>query len=215
MVLGGAWPPCGPCWENRGLNRTTRPYRLERTAPPGPATARGAENATAEPAGAASPQGGAGHQAAAVAVVQAGAGLARASAELTAVTSDVGRGVHAILGICEELDATIHRLKAEGALSAENADHLSERLVLVFQACDFQDLAGQRIANVRGLLDELDRRIVTWRFGAAPAAKAATGTGGAIPGWGGNARATELENGPRLQSDAGHLTQADVDRLLS
>ncbi|GGH11589.1 hypothetical protein GCM10007036_08760 [Alsobacter metallidurans] len=196
------------------MNRTTRPYRLERTAPPGSPTARGASGSSAETARAESAQAGAGHQAAAVAVVQAGAGLARASAELTAVTSDVARGVHAILGICEELDATIHRLKAEGALSAESADHLSERLLLVFQACDFQDLAGQRIANVRGLLDELDRRIVTWRFGAAPAAKAATADG-AIPGWGGNARATELENGPRLQSDAGHLTQADVDRLLS
>ncbi|WP_158266747.1 protein phosphatase CheZ [Alsobacter soli] len=193
------------------MTRTTRPYRLEQLGRLGSAPQRPA----AEPPRPADPVDGAGHRAAAAAVVEAGAGLGRASAELTAVISDVGRGVHAILGVCEELDAAIHRLRADGALTQEAAEQLTERIVLLFQACDFQDLAGQRIANVRGLLNELDRRITTWRFGAGPAAKAAPEPGRGIPGWGGNSQASELENGPRLQSDAGHLTQAEVDRLLT
>jgi chemotaxis protein CheZ len=205
--------------------RSSRPYRFEtlgRTEPRRsrlglpPASAREgeagdarAERSPGSPFGPAQ-----GHQAAAAAVVQAGAGLDRASAELTAVINDVGRGVHAILGVCEDLDAAIHRLKAEGALAPEAADQLSEKVVLLFQACDFQDLSGQRLTNVRGLLQELDRRIATWRFGAGPEAQALAAARPRIPGWSG-AQSTDLENGPRLQSDAGHLTQAEVDRLLS
>src|SRR3954447_4197483 len=101
MVLGGAggkaaallWTPC--------LSRTTRPYRLEQLPQTGSPNPR-AQPRTATAGAPAPTQAGAGHQAAAAAVVQAGAGLSRASAELTAVTSDVARGVHAILGICEE-----------------------------------------------------------------------------------------------------------------
>jgi chemotaxis protein CheZ len=136
-------------------------------------------------------------------LVRAGQGLERSSDELAAVEADVSRGVQAILAFLEEIDAAVHRLKLSGHVPDDAADQLSDRIVAALQACDFQDLTGQRITTVRRGLAELARKIsIVSDIAPAPAAPARP-----MP--------LRLENGPRLQSDEGHLTQAEVDRLLA
>ncbi len=141
------------------------------------------------------------------AVIVSGNGLTRLSDELAAVSADVGRGVQAILAVFEEIDAIVHRLRQAGTLPGDAADQLSDQILSAFQACDFHDLTGQRVSTVRRAIKDLEGRITRMR----DLARLAPADGGQAEG----DRTTQLENGPRLPSDEGHLTQSDVDRLLA
>jgi chemotaxis protein CheZ len=151
-----------------------------------------------------------------VAALQAGSGLRRAAIELAAVVADTCRAAHAILAGAEEIDTAVERLRMSENWTGRNAealDTINEGTVGIFQACDFQDLTGQRIENVVGLLANLETRL--------GALRAATGephgrSADAVEGLSHlrKQNASELENGPRLQSDDGHLTQSQVDLLL-
>lgn len=152
-----------------------------------------------------------------VAALQAGSGLRRAAIELAAVVADTCRAAHAILAGAEEIDTAVERLRMSETWtgrSSEALDTINEGTVGIFQACDFQDLTGQRIENVVGLLANLETRL--------GALRAATGEPQGYSADAGEDRsqlrkrnASDLENGPRLQSDDGHLTQSQVDLLLS
>ncbi len=145
------------------------------------------------------------------AALVAGTGLRRAVSELEAVVSDTARAAHAILAASEEIDGATERLRVIHGRGpgADALDDISERALAIFQACDFQDLTGQRIGNVVGLLADLEARLGTIRTVLdAPAGDPAESRPR-------RANASELENGPRLQSDDGHLTQAEVDRVLA
>lgn len=144
------------------------------------------------------------------AVVQAGYGLSRVAEELSAASADVGRGVQAILALFEEIDAVVHRLEKSGALAPEGAAQISDRVMAVFQACDFQDLAGQHMASARRVVTDLDRKIAVLRRAAGLGGEAATFEPEleAEHGW------PILENGPRLAADETRLTQAQIDRLM-
>ncbi len=144
------------------------------------------------------------------AVVQAGLGLPRVAEELSAASADVGRGVQAILALFEEIDAVVHRLAQSGALTSDGAALISDRVMAVFQACDFQDLAGQHMASVRRVVTDLDRKIAVL--------SRAAGLGGEVapiePEFEPERSWTLLENGPRLAADEARLTQAQIDRLM-
>ncbi len=144
------------------------------------------------------------------AALVAGTGLRRAVTELEAVVADTARAANAILAASEEIDGAVERLRVlhGRAAGAEALDDIAERALAIFQACDFQDLTGQRIANVVGLLDDLEGRLGAIRAVMDTQSEQAD----ARPR---RANAGDLENGPRLQSDDGHLTQAEVDRVLA
>lgn len=144
------------------------------------------------------------------AALVAGTGLRRAIVELEAVVSDTARAAHAILAASEEIDGATERLRVLHGRGpgADALDDISDRALAIFQACDFQDLTGQRIGNVVGLLGDLDARLGAIRATLETGAE----DGASRPR---RPHAGELENGPRLQSDDGHLTQAEVDRMLA
>ncbi len=141
----------------------------------------------------------------------AGTGLRRAVVELEAVVSDTARAANAILAASEEIDGATERLRVLHGRGpgADALDDISERALAIFQACDFQDLTGQRIGNVVGLLGDLEARLGTIRAVLDAEGDDAAETRPR------RANAGDLENGPRLQSDDGHLTQAEVDRVLA
>ena len=140
----------------------------------------------------------------------AGTGLRRAVVELEAVVSDTARAAHAILAASEEIDGATERLRVLHGRGpgADALDDISDRALAIFQACDFQDLTGQRIGNVVGLLGDLDSRLAAIRATLETPGDEGTTRPRRM-------RASDLENGPRLQSDDGHLTQAQVDRVLA
>ncbi|MFZ4531680.1 MAG: hypothetical protein ACOYOJ_07680 [Alsobacter sp.] len=144
------------------------------------------------------------------AVVQAGHGLSRVAEELAAASADVGRGVQAILALFEEIDAVVHRLAQSGALTPDGAALISDRVMAVFQACDFQDLAGQHMASARRVVTDLDRKIVVLRRAAGLAGEVTPIEPELEPehGW------PVLENGPRLAADETRMTQVQIDRLM-
>ena len=74
----------------------------------------------------------------------------------------------------------------------------------IYEACNFQDLAGQRIGKVIATLVLIEQRIEDILDGKAVAA-----TAGARTAAGG------LLNGPKLDGDAGHANQRDIDALFS
>lgn len=147
---------------------------------------------------------------AARAVAQAGLGLPRVAEELSAASADVARGVQAILALFEEIDAVVHRLAQSGSLTPDGAALISDRVMAVFQACDFQDLAGQHMASARRVVTDLERKIAVLRRAAGLSAEVTP----VEPepeqdhGW------PVLENGPRLAADETRLTQAQIDRLM-
>ena len=79
---------------------------------------------------------------------------------------------------------------------------IQDLVVRIFEACNFQDLSGQRIAKVLSTLnfiqDHVSRVLEELR---KPSAARRDGA--------------QLLHGLRLVSDDGHLSQTDVDELFS
>jgi len=118
--------------------------------------------------------------------------LARIALELEAVSAGTAQATQKILDAAEEIDQLAENLAAalKGGLERELAQDISEILLRIFEACNFQDLIGQRVSKVLGTLK--------------PGTAAVPRRGHAAP---------EL-HGPRLDGDAGHMTQAEIDALF-
>jgi chemotaxis protein CheZ len=76
------------------------------------------------------------------------------------------------------------------------AQDIRDRVVQIFEACNFQDLTSQRVTKVIKALKEIEAEIASALAEIVP--------GGAAPAVG----------GPRLESDRGHASQRDIDILF-
>ncbi len=180
-----------------------KPFRIERLA-------NAAAPAVGLQAGRPARSMGGRERAALQAAFSAGEGLRRAVRELGEVVADTAAATHAVLAASEEIEASADRLKMLAGQGGPSrlAEEISECATAVMQACGFQDLAGQRIANVIAQLREMDSRLAALREVFRPqAGSEGDETDQSDPGG--------LENGPKLPSDNGHLTQAQVDRVLA
>ena len=80
----------------------------------------------------------------------------------------------------------------------------------VYEACNFQDLAGQRIGKVIATLVMVEEQLAVMIencnnvTGAARPDKAA-----------GSQPSGDLLNGPRLDGDGGHASQQDIDLMFA
>jgi chemotaxis protein CheZ len=134
----------------------------------------------------------------------------RATDELDAVVITTESATETILTSAEFIDATAGELMRDlDGVQGEKVAAIQEQTVRIFEACNFQDLSGQRIRKVVDLLQFIETRIASmiaiWRgvgeFDEAPE--------------------TELEptdedllNGPPLDGDAGIVSQDDIDSLF-
>lgn len=142
-----------------------------------------------------------------------GRDIARLTDELKAVVHGTEEATEKVLHAAESIDRNAADLAAaiRDPASAGAASDIQEQVIQIFEACNFQDLTGQRIAKVvatMGFIEErVERMIEIW------AGPEGLGAGPVViddlePGDDG------LMNGPPLDSDEGHVSQGDIDALF-
>jgi len=140
--------------------------------------------------------------------------MARVTHELDAIVDGTERATEQILSAAEFIDQTANTLSA--ALKAEGdqglAQDIQERVIQIFEACNFQDLTGQRIGKVVATLKFIESHIVRMMdiWGGIESFKDVTPE--AMAEREGDAK---LLNGPRLEQDHGHASQDDIDALFA
>jgi chemotaxis protein CheZ len=144
----------------------------------------------------------------------------RASRELDAVAGGTEHAIQQILAAAEDIDEAANTLSATLKNEQERAlaQDIRDQVIRIFEASNFQDLAGQRIAKVLATLkfieDRITRMMDIWGGINAfkdytAAALAARMSGPPTPLHG-----PPPLHGPKLEGDAGHVTQAEIDDLF-
>jgi len=127
-----------------------------------------------------------------------GAQPTRIANELDAVMQGSEQATQKILAAAEEIDQAANTLSA--ALKSESeqglAQDIRDRVIAIFEACNFQDLTSQRVAKVMASLGRIEQQIARTleelaRESAPPM------------------------HGPRLADDGGHVSQSDVDSMFA
>jgi chemotaxis protein CheZ len=140
--------------------------------------------------------------------------MGRVSQELNAVVGGSESATHRILQAGEEIEeaaktlaAAIHNIQDQN-LARDILDQVSS----IFEACNFQDLAGQRITRVTATLKFIEEHILKlmqiWGglehlADVEPAARAEV------------KKNPKLVNGPKLESDHGCVTQKEIDAMFA
>lgn len=126
-----------------------------------------------------------------------------AAAELGAAAETMEQAAQRILESTEAIDDAVRRL-ASGSLSPDGrrlARDIQDGLARIYEACHFQDSAGQRIGKVIGALAAIERDRDTTGADARPLVVAA------LP-------CSQFVNGPRLDGASGHISQSEIDALF-
>src|SRR5205085_2843213 len=91
------------------------------------------------------------------------------------------------------------------------SEDIQERVVAIFEACNFQDLTGQRISKVMTTMKFIENHINVMMdiWGGVDAIKSHAPP--IVDTREGDAR---LLNGPKLEGDVGHASQDDIDALF-
>jgi chemotaxis protein CheZ len=134
--------------------------------------------------------------------------MARAAGKLGTAIEAMEQATEKILKSTEVIEdstkalATAMKTDYERGLAQEIQDHV----VKIYEACNFQDLSGQRIGHVIETLTTIEDRVESMldRHQRRPCDWSA-----AKPGCG-----ETLLNGPRLDGDSGHTSQQDIDILF-
>jgi len=139
--------------------------------------------------------------------------MSKVTGELGAVVGGTEEATQQILEAAEAID------QAASALSKVNSpdqqkilsEEISERVVSIFEACNFQDLTGQRISKVMSTMKFIENHITVMMdiWGGVDAIRAHAPP--IIDEREGDAK---LLNGPKLDGDAGHASQNDIDALF-
>jgi chemotaxis protein CheZ len=126
----------------------------------------------------------------------------------------------AIVGATEDATGTIldSMEKIEGLtgkMDAEVGAQVGDAVTRVYEACNFQDITGQRITKVVKALKEIEIKIDALVAAFGTNSEGADGTSkGPAKGAVKDPRAdSHLLNGPQLPSNA--VSQADIDALLA
>lgn len=142
-----------------------------------------------------------------------GEDMTRVTNELDAVVGGTEGATEDILSAAEFIDETANTLSARlDGQEADLANDIQERVVKIFEACNFQDLTGQRITKVVGTLRFIEDRIAQM-----------------MEIWGGIESFQEIEveqqetaegdaallNGPSLDTDMDVASQDDIDALFA
>jgi chemotaxis protein CheZ len=139
--------------------------------------------------------------------------MAKVTGELGAVVGGTEEATQQILEAAEAIDQAAAALGKP--LSADQQTRLSEeiqdRVVGIFEACNFQDLTGQRIGKVMATMKFIEHHINVMMdiWGGVDAIKQHAPAH--IDTRVGDAR---LLNGPKGPGDEGHASQDDIDALF-
>jgi chemotaxis protein CheZ len=142
-----------------------------------------------------------------------GENVSRMTHELDAVVNGTEQATQTILSMVEDIDQFASNLIESAPNEAEQSvgREIQDRVVKVFEACNFQDITGQRISKV----------VNTWKFIEGHVNQMMEIWGGIeafkdfIPEAPPEPQGDDaLLNGPKLDEDAGHASQDDIDALF-
>lgn len=138
--------------------------------------------------------------------------MARAAGELGAAVEGMETATQKILASAEIIDDCARALAS--ALTDEYhhglTQDLQDHVVRIYEACNFQDLSGQRIGKVIAILMMVEERLAAMveRFSSTTESKRPVAAGTSSSGG-------ELINGPRLDGASGHASQQDIDAMFA
>jgi chemotaxis protein CheZ len=140
--------------------------------------------------------------------------MGRVSRELNAVVDGTESATHRILQAGEEIEEAAKTLAAaaKNIQDQDLARDILDQVTSIFEACNFQDLAGQRIAKVTATLKFIEEHILRlvqiWGgmeklADVEPAAKAE------------RTKYPKLVNGPKLEGDSDSVGQQEIDAMFA
>jgi chemotaxis protein CheZ len=133
--------------------------------------------------------------------------MARAAGELGAAVGGMEKATQKILQQAEGIDECAKALAAtlQDDYKRGLAQDIQDHTVQIYEACNFQDIAGQRIAKVIQTLSLIEQQL------SAMLTRCEGGTAAPV------AQAAEkgLINGPKLDGDAGHASQIEIDEMFA
>lgn len=139
--------------------------------------------------------------------------MAKVNGELGAVVGGTEQATQKILEAAEAIDVASSALGKVTSPDQQKllSEEIQERVVSIFEACNFQDLTGQRIGKVMTTMKFIENHIATMMdiWGGVDAIRA-------------HAPATfderegddRLLNGPKLDGAEGHVSQDDIDAMF-
>ena len=140
--------------------------------------------------------------------------MARVTNELDAIVGGTESATDTILSNAEEIDQLASTLAArlKDEQNQQLVQDMQERVIKIFEACNFQDLTGQRITKVVGTLKFIETHIVRMMeiWGGLDAFKDIEAE--TIAQRQGD---TRLLNGPKIAGEAGHASQDDIDAMFA
>lgn len=135
--------------------------------------------------------------------------MARAADELGAAIDGMEAATQTILKSVEAIDDSAKALSAsiKDKYKRGLAQDIQDNVLRVYESCNFQDIAGQRIGKAMTTLAAVERQVADMlaRCDGNPAARAGAPSASHERG---------LLNGPRLGRDAGHASQRDIDKMF-
>src|SRR5450432_28712 len=139
--------------------------------------------------------------------------MAKVNGELGAVVGGTEEATQQILEAAESIDqaaAAMTKVNSPDQLKLLS-EEIQERVVSIFEACNFQDLTGQRISKVMTTMKFIESHIAIMMdiWGGVDAIRAHVPP--IVDDRQGDAR---LLNGPRNEGDTGHASQNDIDALF-
>ena len=130
--------------------------------------------------------------------------------ELDAIVTSTERATHSILEASEKIDNLAGQIQAQvtEGFAGQIAEDIRDTVVAIFEACNFQDITGQRITKVVKTLQFIEERvnkmIEIWgpdTFEDLPQAPEIS-----------QDQEARLLNGPALENQG--VSQADIDKLF-
>src|SRR5712675_1130724 len=139
--------------------------------------------------------------------------MAKVNGELGAVVGGTEEATQQILEAAEAIDNAATALSKVNTPDQQKllSEEIQERVVSIFEACNFQDLTGQRISKVMTTMKFIENHITVMMdiWGGIDAIKAHAPL--IADTREGDAR---LLNGPKTEGDVGHVSQDDIDALF-
>src|SRR4051794_12712757 len=140
--------------------------------------------------------------------------MAKVNGELGAVVGGTEHATQQILEATEAIDQAATALSKNVTPDQQRmlSEEIQERVISIFEACNFQDLTGQRISKVMNTMKFIEQHIVEMMeiWGGVDAIKAH-----APPIVDTREGDAKLLNGPKLDGDDGHASQNDIDALFN
>jgi len=139
--------------------------------------------------------------------------MSKVTGELGAVVGGTEQATQRILEAVESIDQAASALMKVNSPDQQKllSEEIQERVVSIFEACNFQDLTGQRINKVMTTMKFIENHIMVMMdiWGGVDAIRAH-----APPIIDDRVGDAKLLNGPKLDGDIGHASQNDIDAMF-